>query len=246
MQAVIVIPARYGSTRFPGKPLVKIAGVSLLQRVHDRVRNCRKAAGIYIATDDDRIAAHVEKFGGRVVMTAPELPSGTDRIAAALRKIQASDDLTFSQVINVQGDEPLIDVEAVDSMIEALQNLPIDVVTLSCPLSVEAEFLNPDVVKVVRDRNGMALYFSRAPIPHESWRLARRHIGVYGYQTAALEAFAALPPSPLEQAERLEQLRLLENGFRIHMIDTSKPHLGVDRPEDVSRVEQELRDAAHG
>jgi len=223
-----------------------IAGVTLIERVHRRVRQSRKSSHIYVATDDDRIARHVTEFGGEVIMTASELPSGTDRIAAAIRSLQERDGLTFTQVVNVQGDEPLIDVEAVDSMIEALQSLPIDVVTLSCPLSVESEFLSPDVVKVVRDRNGMALYFSRASIPHESWGLARRHIGVYGYQTAALEAFAALPPSPLEQAERLEQLRLLENGFRIHILDTPKPHLGVDRPDDVSRIEQELHDTARG
>ncbi|HVT01750.1 MAG TPA: 3-deoxy-manno-octulosonate cytidylyltransferase [Thermoanaerobaculia bacterium] len=246
MQAVIVIPARYGSSRFPGKPLVQIAGISLLQRVHDRVRSCRKAAHIYVATDDERIASHVRGFGGSVVMTASELPSGTDRIAAAMSEIRQRDGLNFTQIINVQGDEPLIDVDGVDAMISALQSLPIDVVTLSCPLSSEEEFRNRDVVKVVRDRNGTALYFSRAPIPHDSWHLARRHIGVYGYQSAALNAFSALPPSPLELEERLEQLRLLENGFRIHVIDTAKPHLGVDRPEDVSRIEQELRDAARG
>jgi 3-deoxy-manno-octulosonate cytidylyltransferase (CMP-KDO synthetase) len=241
MNAAIVIPARWGSTRFPGKPLVRIAGVSLIERVYRRAVTSRRADAVYVATDDERILGHVADFGGKVVRPEGDFATGTDRIAAAVPLLEAMEGRTFAQIVNVQGDEPLIDVANVDALIEALQHdVALAMATLACPLADDEEFLSRDVVKVVSDARGDALYFSRAAIPHGARALARRHIGVYAYQRAALETFVALPPSSLESAESLEQLRALQNGLKIRVVQTSQPHLGVDRPEDVERVETEL------
>jgi len=240
MRGVIVIPARYASTRFPGKPLVPIAGVSLIQRVYARAALSSRAQAVYVATDDDRIAAHVAEFGGKVVRPEGDFQSGTDRIAAALDIIEPLEGTTFDHIVNVQGDEPLIDVRSVDALFDTLADVETDIATLACPIESDAEYQSRDVVKVVTDLAGNALYFSRAPIPYGSREMARRHVGLYGYQTRALRAFTRLAPSPLERAESLEQLRALQNGFRIHVLHTDKPHLGVDRPEDVARVEAEI------
>jgi 3-deoxy-manno-octulosonate cytidylyltransferase (CMP-KDO synthetase) len=233
---VIVIPARYASTRFPGKPLAMIAGVSLIQRVYERSALSKRANAVYVATDDDRIADHVRSFGGRVVMPAGDFQSGTDRIAASLSLL----DQPYEHVVNVQGDEPLIDVSSLDKIFVTLEMSGVDMATLACPIESDEEFVSRDVVKVVTAVDGDALYFSRAPIPFGSRVIAQRHIGLYGYRTAVLRALAMLPPSPLERAESLEQLRALQNGFKIRVVRTDKPHLGVDRPEDVARVESEL------
>lgn len=240
MPSVIVIPARYASTRFPGKPLALIAGVSLIERVHRRSIASQRADAVWVATDDERIEAHVRSFGGNVVMTSPEHASGTDRIAAALREIERQETRQFTEVINVQGDEPLIDIAQVDRMIETLQNESVDMVTLGAPLDSEEEFLSRDVVKLVTALDGNALYFSRAPIPYGSFPEARRHVGVYGYTRDALYRFTSLERTPLEIAESLEQLRAMQNGFKIRVLPTKKSHLGVDRPEDVAKVEREL------
>ncbi|HUO84419.1 MAG TPA: 3-deoxy-manno-octulosonate cytidylyltransferase [Thermoanaerobaculia bacterium] len=236
-EAIIMIPARYGSTRFPGKPLAMIAGTSLIQRVYQRARLSALASAVYVATDDRRIAAHVEEFGGRAVMTGTEYRSGSDRIAAAVRQMGAD----VAQVIDLQGDEPLVDIDAVDRMIETLRGGEADAATLCCSIGSQQEFLDRNVVKVVSDLSGRALYFSRAPIPFGDPAAARRHVGVYGYQTATLLAFSTLQPSPLELSENLEQLRLLQNGFTIRVLETSEPQIGVDTPEDVARVEDALR-----
>jgi 3-deoxy-manno-octulosonate cytidylyltransferase (CMP-KDO synthetase) len=228
MNAAIVIPARWASTRFPGKPLAMIAGVSLIQRVYERAVRSQRAPAVFVATDDERIADHVTSFGGRVVRPVGDFATGTDRIAAALDLLGGD----YAQIVNVQGDEPLIDIGAVDRVVEVLQSTGADIATLACPLSSDEELHSRDVVKVVTALNGDALYFSRAPLPG-----AQRHVGLYGYQTAVLRRLAALPPSPLERAESLEQLRALQNGFRIRVVQTDKPHLGIDRPEDVARVE---------
>ncbi len=241
MNAAIVIPARWASTRFPGKPLARIAGVSLIERVYRRAAASRRAAVVYVATDDDRILSHVLEFGGNVVRPLGDFHTGTDRIAAALPLLESAENVRFDQIVNVQGDEPLIDIANVDALIDALQGSDAPAMaTLASPIETDEEYLSRDVVKVVTDARGDALYFSRAPIPFGSVGLARRHIGVYAYQRAALEALVALPPSPLERAESLEQLRALQNGFKIRVVETDKPHLGVDRPEDVDRVEKEL------
>jgi len=238
MKAVIVIPARYGSTRFPGKPLALIAGVTLILRVCDRARASKRARAVYVATDDDRIFEHVKEFGGNVVRPEGEFQTGTDRIAAALPMIEQRERQTFDVIVNVQGDEPLIDIGTVDALIERLDSTGADIGTLACPLETDEEFTNRDVVKVVVDDFGNAIYFSRAAIGSRT--AALRHIGVYAYRREAITRFVSLPPSTLERAESLEQLRGLQQRFKIAVLQTSKPHLGVDRPEDVVRVENEL------
>jgi len=208
--------------------------VSLIRRVYERAARSARAGAVYVATDDERIAAHVASFGGNVLRPEGEFATGTDRIAAALKLVP--DDFDF--VVNVQGDEPLIDISAVDALIDLLAGSDAEMATMACPLVTSEELAAPDVVKVVTDALGNALYFSRAPIG--SGDTALRHIGVYAYRREALERFVSLPPSPLERAESLEQLRALQHGFKIAVLQTKKPHLGVDRPEDVARVESEL------
>ena len=212
-----------------------IAGVSLIQRVYERASRSKRANAIFVATDDDRIADHVASFGGRFVRPEGDFQSGTDRIAAALDLLGGSPAYSYDQVMNVQGDEPLIDVGAIDAVIAVLQTTGVDMATLATPIESDEELQSRDVVKVVTALSGDALYFSRAPLAG-----AQRHVGVYGYQTGVLRALAALPPSPLERAESLEQLRALQNGLKIRVVQTTRPHLGVDRPEDVARVEHEL------
>jgi 3-deoxy-manno-octulosonate cytidylyltransferase (CMP-KDO synthetase) len=213
---------------------VAIAGTSLIQRVHDSAVRSRRAAAVYVATDDDRIERHVRAFGGSVLRPEGDFQTGTDRIAAALRLTSES----FDVVVNVQGDEPLIDIEQVDALIDLLASHATEMATMACPLANDEEFHARDVVKVVLDANDDAIFFSRAPIG--SREVALRHIGVYAYRRAAIERFVTLPQTPLERAESLEQLRALHHGFRIAVLRTTKPHLGVDRPEDVARVESEL------
>ena len=208
-----------------------IAGVSLIQRVYERAAKARRASAIFVATDDDRIADHVASFGGRFVRPEGEFQSGTDRIAAALELL--GDD--YDQVINVQGDEPLIDVDSIDAVIEVLQETGVDMATLASRIEHDDERQSRDIVKVVTALSGDALYFSRSPLAG-----AQRHVGMYGYQANVLKTLASLAPSPLELAESLEQLRALQNGFKIRVVQTTRPHLGVDRPEDVARVEHEL------
>lgn len=236
---MIVIPARWASTRFPGKPLAPIAGVSLIQRVYERAIHSQRASAVYVATDDDRIETHVNSFGGRVLRPEGDFQTGTDRIAAALR---LSGD-AYDVVVNVQGDEPLIDIGNVDELLDLLGRNRTEMATMACPLSTDEEFNARDVVKVVTGDDANAVYFSRAPIGSRDTAL--RHIGVYAYRRDALERFVTLPQSPLERAESLEQLRALQHGFKIAVLQTSKPHLGVDRPEDVARVESEL-ERLHG
>jgi 3-deoxy-manno-octulosonate cytidylyltransferase (CMP-KDO synthetase) len=231
MKAVIVIPARWASSRFPGKPLAMIAGVSLIQRVCERAARSKRANAVFVATDDDRIADHIASFGGRFVRPEGDFQTGTDRIAASLDLLGEN----YDQVINVQGDEPIIDIDSIDVVIAVLQETSVDMATLSTRMETDDERQSRDVVKVVTALSGDALYFSRAPLAG-----AQRHVGMYGYQTGVLKTLAALAPSPLELAESLEQLRALQNGFKIRVVQTTRPHLGVDRPEDVARVEHEL------
>ena len=209
-----------------------IAGVSLIQRVYERAKRAKRASAVFVATDDQRIADHVASFGGKVVQPKGDFQSGSDRIAASLDLLGGE----FDAVLNVQGDEPLIEPEAIDAIVEALGSA--DMATLACPLE-SGELRSRDIVKVVTALDGTALYFSREPLAG-----AERHVGLYGYQTRVLRALAKLKPSPLELAESLEQLRALQNGFKIRVLHTAKPHLGVDRPEDVVRVEKELANMA--
>ena len=234
MRSVIVIPARWASTRFPGKPLALIAGVSLIRRVYERAVRSARAGAVFVATDDARITNHVAAFGGRVLAPSGDFQTGTDRIAAALRLT----DVPFDVVVNVQGDEPLIEIGVVDQLIDLLLQRNTEMATMACPLVSREEHEARDVVKVVTDLEMNALYFSRAPLG--SMETSVRHIGVYAYRRDALERFVNLPQSPLERAESLEQLRALQHGLKIAVLRTEKPHLGVDRPEDVARVEEEL------
>jgi 3-deoxy-manno-octulosonate cytidylyltransferase (CMP-KDO synthetase) len=237
----IVIPARYASTRLPGKPLLPIAGRPMVEHVWRRAQSTG-AREVLLATDDERIAETARGFGAEVVMTSPEHPSGTDRLAeVATQRGWAENDV----VVNVQGDEPLLPAANVIQVARLLADHPeAAIATLMTPILSQADFLDPNVVKAVADGAGRALYFSRAPIPWpRDGRAAGadcfgwRHIGLYAYRAGPLRRLAALPPTPLEQTERLEQLRALENGWGIVIapaVDVPGP--GVDTAEDLERV----------
>ncbi|HPC59170.1 MAG TPA: 3-deoxy-manno-octulosonate cytidylyltransferase [Verrucomicrobiota bacterium] len=244
MRVIGIIPARYGSTRFPGKPLALIAGKTLIQRV---VEQCRKAAAlaeVIVATDDDRIRQAVRGFC-RVEMTSPDHPSGSDRIAEVARG------LACDAVVNIQGDEPLIDPNVINRVAEALDQAAMS--TAATPLKDPAEYDNPNVVKVVVNRAGYALYFSRRTIPYLREAAARpapeqmrafpflKHLGIYGFRRDTLLRLVGLAVSPLEAAEKLEQLRALDHGIPIAVVRVEYDSVGVDAPADVARVERLLR-----
>jgi len=237
------IPARYASTRLPGKPLRRIAGRPMIEHVYRRCLRAPSLGQVVVLTDDDRIAEAVGGFGGEWQMTPADCASGTDRIAFAARGWEG-----VSAVVNVQGDEPLIDPAAIEKVASHLREHPEDpVVTLAAPAE-DADLHRPDVVKVVLDRRGYALYFSRAGIPFPRRAVGappRRHLGIYGYQRAALLDLAAMAPTPLERSEALEQLRALENGVPIRVLEVASPSPGVDTPEDLDRVEALLRHGSH-
>jgi 3-deoxy-manno-octulosonate cytidylyltransferase (CMP-KDO synthetase) len=236
-----VLPARWGSTRFPGKPLHPIAGKPLIQYVWERCRQCVRLDEILVATDDERILQAVENFGGRAVMTSPEHPTGTDRIAEAARAVPQA-----THIINIQGDEPLIDPALIDELAAAMTADPaLDMATAANPLDPSDPAVHDaNVVKVVTALDGRALYFSRSPLPF--FRNAvpglpvLRHKGIYAYSRGFLERFVAWPPSPLEKAESLEQLRALENGASIKVILTNDTSPGVDTPEQALVIERIL------
>jgi len=232
-----IIPARWGSSRFPGKPLHLLAGRPLLQHVFERVRRCGALDFLLIATDDARIMEAAAAFGAEAVLTSPGHPSGTDRIAEAVR---GRPDATH--VINIQGDEPLIDPALVDSLAEALVADPeLPMITAAAPFSDAEAVRDPSQVKVVLDRNGEALYFSRSAIPYRRASppglRTLRHIGLYGYRRDFLERFVHWPPGLLEQAEQLEQLRALENGARIRVLPADDHAPGLDTPEQAPGLE---------
>lgn len=237
MKSVVVIPAREQSERLPGKPLADICGKPMIVHVLERAREARGIERVLVATDSERIAAAVRAAGGEAVMTGADCASGTDRCAEAARGLEGAE-----VVINVQGDEPLLDPLAIERLLEAFEAPEVRMATLARPLEPE-ERENPHVVKVVRDLRGDALYFSRASIPHPRREgvdpLA--HVGIYGYRRDFLEHFASLPPTPLERTEGLEQLRALEHGHRIRVLVTSYRSIGVDTPEDLERVRALVR-----
>jgi 3-deoxy-manno-octulosonate cytidylyltransferase (CMP-KDO synthetase) len=234
------IPARYGSTRLPGKPLLPIAGRPMIEHVYTRVKRARGLDRVVVLTDDERIAEVVEGFGGEWMMTPADCASGTDRIAWAVRSWSAAG---VRAIINIQGDEPLIDPEDVSRLAEHLAASPGDpVVTLATPALPE-EMDNPNAVKVVLARDGSALYFSRSAIPYprqEGGAAPLKHLGIYDYRREALMRLASLPPSPLERSESLEQLRALENGIPIRVLVVERGSQGVDTAEDLERVERIL------
>ena len=237
--AIGIIPARYQATRFPGKPLYPIAGKPLVQHVYERVAASRLLAEVLVATDDARIAHTVRAFGGRAVITAPDHPTGTDRLAEVARGLDC--DL----VVNVQGDEPLMDPELIDGAVERFGSLAdFRMGSAMTRITSEQDIENPNIVKVVVGNNGQALYFSRCPIPYprrQTGHPCYQHIGFNVYKREFLLEYAAMPPTPLERTESLEQLRALENGIRIDMIETDYQGIGVDAPEDVARIEWELK-----
>ena len=247
-QAVAIIPARYASSRFPGKALADIAGKPMIQHTYERVQEATRVSRILVATDDDRIAKAVEGFGGCAVMTSPHHATGTDRLA------EVAATLSDALIVNVQGDEPLIHPEMIDTVIGLLADEPaLPMATLKIRIETPDDIFNPAITKVVTDLNGYALYFSKGPIPfcrNEWGDFARRragvpdfappqvacHVGLYAYRRDFLLRYAELPPTPLEQLEQLEQLRVLEHGYRIKVAETSHTSIGVDTPEDLEKA----------
>jgi 3-deoxy-manno-octulosonate cytidylyltransferase (CMP-KDO synthetase) len=240
-EVTVIIPARWASTRFPGKPLVPLRGKPLVQHVWERAGRAKRVGRIIIATDDMRIAEAAFDFGAEVALTSPKHPTGTDRLAEVAKKLKSA-----SIILNVQGDEPDIAPSTIDRLAEALQDDPkLGMVTAANPLSDPADVQDPNVVKVVTDLAGRALYFSRSVIPHD--RDGRggvkylRHQGIYGYRRKVLLGFVKWKPTPLEQAEKLEQLRALEHGIAIGVIVVRRGSVGVDVPADLAKAERALR-----
>ena len=244
LRALAVIPARWGSTRFPGKPLALLAGRPLVQHVVEAAERSGAFERVLVATDDERIAEAVARFGGLVEHTSAAHRSGTDRVAEVVARMPAE---APDVVVNLQGDEPLVDPASLRRLVQAFTDVRVAMATLVRPLEDAADRLNPHVVKVVPDIRGDALYFSRADIPfdRDGMRVPRfAHVGLYGYRRATLVRLAQLPPTTLELAESLEQLRALEHGISIRCIVTEHPSIGVDTPADLARAEAAL--AARG
>ncbi|MDP9339535.1 MAG: 3-deoxy-manno-octulosonate cytidylyltransferase [Acidobacteriota bacterium] len=241
-QIIIVIPARYGSTRLPGKPLVPIAGATMIQRVYERARLSKMAASVIVATDDDRIMKAVEGFGGEARMTRSEHRTGTERVA------EVAAHMAGQVFVNVQGDEPLLNPEVVDAAIQALLEEPAAAIaTVATPIKVPTDIMDPNVVKAVLDFDDNALYFSRAPIPWVRDTASKmevrhlKHLGLYVFQREALLEYPTLPQGTLEKIEQLEQLRWLENGWKIRVAEVEHDSVSVDVPEDVAKVEKLLQ-----
>lgn len=240
MNAICIIPARFASTRLPGKPLREICGVPMICRVYERAKTARAVSEVIVATDDARILAAVEKNSGRAIMTRADHKTGTDRLAEVAEKIAAD------VIVNVQGDEPLIEGALIDALVAEFADENLQMATVATELTDAAEIQNPNNVKVVFDKNRNALYFSRSqiPFPRNSGRAKIfKHIGIYAYRRDFLLQYAKMEPTPLEQAESLEQLRALENGFKIRVIESSCQFIGVDTEEDLARVNEIYRKA---
>jgi 3-deoxy-manno-octulosonate cytidylyltransferase (CMP-KDO synthetase) len=234
--SVLIIPARFGSSRLPGKPLKEIDGRTLIEHVYRRVEQVRGVDRLLVATDDDRIESVVRAFGGDVVMTRSDHVSGTDRLAEA-----AADFPDDTIVVNVQGDEPLIEPQVIERVLDVAHLGDSDVVTVMTEMTDPEAIQDRNHVKVVADQNGFALYFSRSPIPSSGKTFL--HIGLYAYPVRFLRTFETLTPTPLEQAERLEQLRILENGYRIRVVEVESESWGIDTPADLKAFETFLRRA---
>lgn len=242
-KVVVVIPARYGSTRLPGKPLVSLAGQSMIQRVYERAKAAETVHEVIVATDDDRIIEAVKAFGGQARMTRPDHRTGTERVAEVAAHVEGD------VFVNVQGDEPLLDPAAVDTAVEALlEDEHTAVSTVATPIKTTADIMDPNVVKVVLDFDDNALYFSRAPIPwvrdNKSGIQVRhmKHLGLYVFRRDALLEYPTLPQGELEKIEQLEQLRWMENGTKIRVAEVEHDAVSVDVPEDVARVEKLLQE----
>lgn len=245
MIAVGVIPARYGSTRLPGKPLADLGGKPVVQHVYERALEATSLHHVIVATDDQRIADAVAAFGGRAVMTSKDHPNGSSRAAEATAQIDAE------IVVNIQGDEPFLDSTMIDEVVAALQADPdVPSATLCCRIPPD-RYDDPNVVKTVRDRNGFALYFSRSVIPyprHAEFQEVYEHIGIYGYRSSFLPVLVELPETPLAQTESLEQLTVLEHGYRMKVVETSVAYdaLSIDTEEDLTAARRILAEHADG
>ena len=244
MKFIAIIPARYASTRFPGKPLAILGGKPVIQRVYEQAVSVLPEA--YVATDDERIFQAVESFGGRAVMTRADHKSGTDRIEEAATKIGTDADV----IINIQGDEPFIQASQINTLMQLFENTETQIGTLGKPFENMEAVSNPNSPKIVTDRRGFALYFSRSVIPYvrgqeqATWLSHYpylKHLGIYAYRREVLREVTQLPQSPLEKAESLEQLRWLENGYRIRVGITDVETVGIDTPEDLQRAEEFLQ-----
>jgi len=242
MKIIGIIPARYASSRFPGKPLADIGGKSMIQRVYEQVKGCASLAEVVVATDDQRIEEHVRSFAGNVIMTSTEHESGTDRCAEVVSKING-----FDVAINIQGDEPFINPLQIDLLCSLFNDTKTDIGTLIKKIDKQEDLFSENTPKVIVGSEQQALYFSRQTIPflrgipNAEWLRKHnfyKHIGVYGYKTAVLQEITRLPISSLEKAEALEQLRWLENGYRIRVAETAYDTVAVDRPEDLETIKR--------
>ena len=243
MKVAAVIPARFGSVRLPGKPLLEVAGKPLIQYVYENVRQAKAVQSVMVATDDERILKAVESFGGRAVMTSTHCASGTDRVA----EVVAGELVDAEVILNVQCDEPELRPAQLDALLRTMNDTDVMMGTLAVRMTDPEAFADPAQVKVVTDSNGDALYFSRAPIPHLCDDAAiggptrfLRHIGVYAYRRDFLLHFARLEPTDLERLEKLEQLRVLERGCRIRVTLTDFCPAGIDTPEDIERFRKRM------
>jgi 3-deoxy-manno-octulosonate cytidylyltransferase (CMP-KDO synthetase) len=242
MMVVAVIPARYGSTRLPAKPLADICGKPMIQWVYEKAKQSKLCTRVFVATDDERVASVVRAFGGEVVMTAESIQNGTDRMAAVAEKVPGD------IFVNIQGDEPLIDGASIDYAILPVMNGKFDLATLRIPIKNTESLLNPNVVKVIVDDDNRALYFSRYPIPYsrvapeqaEPPYLCSQHVGIYVYRRATLEKVSAMEPGDLERAESLEQLRAMKAGISIGVFPANFEAVGVDTLEDLEKVRKIL------
>jgi 3-deoxy-manno-octulosonate cytidylyltransferase (CMP-KDO synthetase) len=240
-QLVGIIPARYASTRFPGKPLVDIKGKTMIQRVYEQAKKCDRLERVVVATDDDRIQAAVKNFGGEVCMTSSIHPSGTDRCAEVVAKLS----LKNYAIVNIQGDEPFIDPKQIELVCDCFDDPKTELATLIKKISSSEILFSPNSPKVIVDNNQLAIYFSRQPLPYlrgieqHQWVTQHtffQHIGIYGYRTDILQKITKLSPSLLEKAESLEQLRWIENGFKIKTAETSLETIAIDTPEDLLKL----------
>jgi len=240
MKRVIVIPARIASTRLPKKPLQKIGGKPLVQWVHEKAMRAQRVDSVLIATDDAKIREAALTFGAEVIMTEVSIASGTDRVYHAIKDRKAD------IIVNLQCDEPMIRPDMIDTLFAAIENERLDMATLCTPLTQKSEYTDPNTVKVVIDKYGFALYFSRSPIPYQRRKrgaLLYKHIGIYGFSRGFLEKFVSLEKGVLEETESLEQLRALENGYRIKVLPTEYDGFGIDTEEDLKKARRVLLDS---
>lgn len=248
MKFIVVIPARYASTRFPGKPLAMLGGKPVIQHVYEKARSVMD--DVYVATDDERIFNAVKGFGGNAVMTRNDHKSGTDRVKEAADKIRQMSGADFDVVVNIQGDEPFIDGDQIKTLCRQFDDASTDIATLGKPFSTMDAVENPNSPKIVVANNGFALYFSRSVIPfvrgvdRNEWidkYPFLKHLGIYAYKSRVLDEITALPQSSLELAESLEQLRWLQNGYKIRVGKTDIETVGIDTPQDLKRAEEFLK-----